>query len=1082
MSFGQDKIPFIDYEEISLEAQKSADIEDYEKTVELLNRINKNDSTYCSILTSKSYYLIAQNKFEEALAVTNEGLNLNCSSSTKLFLLMNKGVCFTNTDQYAEALLVYDEALNLFPKNAKLWYNKGIAFENLDKIPEAINAYQKAIFYNPIYRNAHLQLGNICYRQNLTAQALMCFNMVLLIEPDSDRGFNFLKILNTTIAGKNEYDPDPNLKVSDDDESFEDIDLVLNNRIALNEGYDTGNKIKIALVKQNHALLEQLKSYEGNGDFWDRRYVTLYNWINEKGYFDEFTYTINYSIKNEDYKKIIKKNTDEIQEFLTELLAKWYEILEDQSTSSSENEARQEYFYSNQVIQAEGKMKGEISVGDWSFYNSNGQLTGKGNYNDNGERDGIWNWFNENGSVKEIATYSNGKLNGENKVFYEDGSPYVSTNFADDKYDGEYLYYLKRGALKQRKQFKNGLLDGKYLAFFNVGESLVEFDVDYSEDKALNKALEYYANGDLYSEIEFIDGERNGNETQYYWNKQKSMVAEYKDDKLNGSYTTFHSNGSKKEEGLSVDGFFDGPWKSYYLDGTLESDYVYSKGELNGIYKTNDSDGLLYSEFQYRNNEIISYKFYDKNGALITENRKKGGEFYYEGYFANGNKKAEGLYDISGGKTGQWKFFNPNSSLSEDGEYIDNNANGVHTTYYSSGDTKSISEYDNGASTGYYQYFYKNGQLQTQGWYKNGQQHGEWRYYFLDGTLNNVNFYHKGETHGKQITFSCNGELESETTYSYDLPIAEVYYNKLGEITDEIDFTAMGGKLTVTTRNYNGTKNTEIDYHNGLKHGAYRSHDFYGTLRVTGHYVNNEMDGEWQWFFDDGTLRVIENYLNGNKNGNTKYYHKSGQLEDDYHFEYGKRSGTWLSYHENGKLYTSTTYLNDNLHGRKEFYSLSGNLQLVRMYNHGTIIGYSYLGLDGKEKDMIPITNETVKVQAFFDNGKPSRTFEYKNGYLSGKYYSYYYSGQIENESTYAKDEYNALDIEYFEDGQIKSKVNYNNGDRQGLSEKFHPNGKLKEMINFKNDTRHGEAKYYDANGTLLKTVLYFNGEIYESK
>ena len=93
--------------------------------------------------------------------------------------------------------------------------------------------------------------------------------MSLMIEPDTDRGFALLKYMNEIASSKNENDPIKDLIVSDDDEAFEDIDLIINNRVVLNQDYDTKTKIEIPLVKQNHALLEQLKSIEGNGGFWD---------------------------------------------------------------------------------------------------------------------------------------------------------------------------------------------------------------------------------------------------------------------------------------------------------------------------------------------------------------------------------------------------------------------------------------------------------------------------------------------------------------------------------------------------------------------------------------------------------------------------------------------------------------------------------------------------------------------------------------------------------------------------------------------------------------------------------------------
>ena len=55
-SIAQEKIEFIDYDNIAEEVVKFSNEEKYDKAIESLNKISKNDSTYCAVLTSKSYY------------------------------------------------------------------------------------------------------------------------------------------------------------------------------------------------------------------------------------------------------------------------------------------------------------------------------------------------------------------------------------------------------------------------------------------------------------------------------------------------------------------------------------------------------------------------------------------------------------------------------------------------------------------------------------------------------------------------------------------------------------------------------------------------------------------------------------------------------------------------------------------------------------------------------------------------------------------------------------------------------------------------------------------------------------------
>lgn len=1078
LAISQDKIPYIDYDEIVAEVSKLAIDKDYDKVLESLNKISKNDSTYCSVLTSKSYYLIQQEKYNEAIAITNEGLDLDCDSGSKLFFTMNKGVSLESLERYNEAIEVYDKGLELFPASDKLWYNKASCYKNLGDIPKTIEAYQKAITLNPLHRNAHLFLGNICYEQNLTTQALMCYNMALMVEPDSERAFALLKYVNQAISDKNENEPDDDLVVSEDDEAFEDIDLILDNRIALNNKYKVDHPIDIALVKQNHAMLEQLEDFEGNGDFWDKRYVPIYKWIKQNEQFDNFIYTIVYSIKNEKFKKIVGKKTDDITSFIAGVISQSYDVFSPQSKMVDGTEKDINYYYADGRIQGEGEITNKTITGNWIYYNENGKITGKGSYDNNSERHGKWSWYHDNGKLKETAHFKNGVINGKNELWYDNGKPNISTTITDGKFEGEYLYYLPSGALKQKKYYKVDELDGKYLAYFNVGEAITEFDVDYKEGKIENNVVEFYANGDVYSNIEFKNGERNGLETQYYWNKQKSLEANYADNALNGSYVKYHSNGQISEQGQSVDGFFDGNWKTYYQDGTLESEIEYDEGKLTGIYKINDTDGKPYNEFEYRRGEIISYKYFDKEGNVLTENRKKGGEFYFKGFHANGNIMSEGQYDIKGGKMGEWKFFDKNGVLTDDGEYKDNLTIGTHNTYYTTGEISSVSEYDEGNLTGYYKAFHVNGNLETQGWYKDGNQHGEWRFYHINGVLKDVSFYHKGQAHGKEEIYGTNGDLMKEIHYNYGTITKEVLYNPNKEIHQITDKANAKQNYTLVIKHFNGNKEVELDFVNGLKHGSYKNYDFDGNLYITGSYVNDAQNGEWIWRYPNGDIKYKQTYLNGSEDGKAIRYYENGQIEDDSNYEYGLQHGEWVSYFEDGTIDTKTTYIKGNQHGRKEFYSQTGKFQLVRFYNHGTLIGYSYLDTSGKEKEMIPITKETAKIEAFYQNGKPSRTMEYKNGQITGTYKAYYFDGTLENELKYKNGEYHGDYVDYYKDGTIKNKYNYYFGALEGLAVHNYPNGKPKDVANYKTDEMHGSRKYYNESGQLTKTETYFNGSV----
>ncbi|MDT0690261.1 tetratricopeptide repeat protein [Salegentibacter sp. F188] len=1075
----QEKIPFNDISEISPLALKSAQEGDFNKTLELLDRVNKNDSSYCSVLVSKSYYYLKLERYEDALTTAEEGLKRKCPDNTVSFYT-NAGVALLNNEDYSGALRTYEEAIELFPKNAMLWNNKGVILEKLNRTEEAVQAYKAAIFYDPTYTNPHVKLGDIFYRQKRMTQALMCFNMYLLLAPDGENAYSTLEALNNIAAAKNPNVPDPELEISHED-LFKETDLILNNRIALNDKYKVDNKVNIALVKQNHIMLEQLKNLKGeDGDFWSEVYLPAYQWIANNDLFDEFTYAVTYSVRNEEYKNLISKNTDNIKEFLNAFVAKWTSLLADAPEKPGDGENGMKYFYENSAVQSVGKMDKNLNIGEWKIYNENGQLSTIGSFDKEGKKTGQWLVYNAEEKLEETAYFEDDQLNGENITYYSNEQINIFTGFKEDELEGEYLYYNNNGALLQKKYFSKGKLEGPFVSYFEVGEELPEFKIQYKENEVVGTVKEYYANGKLFAETSYSTGVQNGPEKRYHSNGQLYSEIEYKEGQPIGKYTSYFPNGKKMEEGEYVDGELNARFTTYYDNGNIESIGNFSKGVLEGEYKYYDRDGKPYYDYEYKKGEIIAYKFYDKSGAVIKEDKKKAGEFNYIGYSPYGNKTTEGIYNVSGGKTGIWKFYTKNGVLQSEGDYENNELQGKYLEYYSDGKIAKEQFYQDGVVKDYTVEYHLNGKMKNQGWYKDGASQGEWRFYYQDGTPESVNYFHNGEMHGRQDYYSVDGKLYRSLNYEYGKLLNEIYYSQDGEIYEDINYD-LAGAYTVLDKHPNAEVEIEMTYLNGVKHGAYKSYNFNGGQMSTGNYLNGTEHGEWIWYHENGQKERVANYELGGLHGNLVNYYDDGVVEDEDYFDFGKATGTWKSYYRNGSLDVVTEYENDAEHGRKEFYDPSGELQLVRFYQHGRLMGYSYLK-DGKELPMIPLENETGKIEAFYSNGKPSRTMEYKNGNLVNDYKQYYSSGELEQEMSYHHGAYHGESTMYFVNGNVKVKENYQYDMREGAYQEYFENGNLKEESNYLNGKKSGLSKNYNSEGELIKEEIYFNGEVHAAK
>lgn len=1078
MGLAQEKLTLAEGQEVMKLAAEAGSKGNYEQSLEILERIHPKDSSYCSSLVPKSYYLLNAGRFEEAVEVTNQGISRDCGTLSLSFFI-NKVVAFMNSGELDKGLIAVNEGLEAYPRNFQLWYNKGLLLEKADKISEAVAAYQQSILLNPSYAYSHLRLGNISYKQQLTAQAMMALNMYLILDPDGKDTFGVLNSFNDLVRTKNTSIPVTGLEISGDDASFEQLNLLLDNRLAFNEQYKVNSKVTIPLTKQNHLMLEQLASYKDGSGFWAKVYIPLYQWVWKNDHFENFTNVVSFSIENEDYKKIVRKDIEALKSFRISLLSQYSNLLEEPSYRVLEGDNGLTFKYLDLRLDGIGKAKGKALVGDWKFYNGEGILSGEGVFDSEGKRTGHWKWYNDFDGIKETAEYKNGSLEGLNKGYFNNGRLRYVATYANDKLNGEHLVYNKNGALLEKKFFKNGALEGEYRSNFPVGEVLKEFDIVYRNGLIEDKAFEYYANGKVFSEMQFKGGKKNGIEKRFSRDGALTSEIKFEDNEAAGPFVSYFPNGNIYERSTYEKGLFEGVYEIYYENGNLKSTGELKEGLYQGTVKYFDRDGKLHYEYDYRNGDIIGYRYFDKQGELLASGKRRGGEFYYKGFSPYGQVIAEGLYDTKGGKKGAWNFYSENGVLTRKGDYSDDAANGIYTQYYETGEKFSESTYQQDTLNGYYRTFFPDGKMKSQGWYVNGAEEGEWRHYYPNGTVKIKNFFHKGKFHGLQEFFGTDGKLTSTLLYEFGDVLLEQFYDPKGELFEELD-RSKTGKVVLEAHHFSGAVSHRTTYVNGVKHGPFIEYDHEGKKVEEGNFLNGEQEGSWISYYPNGNKKMQANLSRGELHGEMLRYYEDGTVEVNHFYEFGNYTGQARSFHENGELAVLTRYIAGEENDRKEFFDPEGRLELVRFYTHGRLMGYSYLDKNSKEIPMIPLENETGIIKSYYDNGKVSREMEYVSGEVKGAYKSYYYTGQLKYETFYEAGEYHGKTMEYFPSGKVKSERNYINGELHGPSRDYYENGQLKQETTYIYDLKHGPAKSFSEKGALLKEEHYFNNNYYE--
>ncbi|MCH4824248.1 tetratricopeptide repeat protein [Gramella lutea] len=1074
--YAQEEKSFQLYDEISEEAVVASEAGDFSKTVEILDKVNKNDSMHFTSLVSKSYYLLQLERFDEAIKLIDEVLESNKTQNLHSFYT-NKAYAYNRLGNSAKAIETYRQGLEEYPVSAPMLVNLAIVLEESGKIEEALKIYKKAIIINPLEKKAHIRLGQLAYGQQKMAQALMAFDMALLLDPDGANSFSILKSLNELVSKRNENQPDGDIIISKDEDLFQELDLILNNKLALNDNYKVDTDIPISLTKQNHLLIEQLMNIDKEEGFWTDIYLPLYKWIKESDNFELFTQTISYSIENPDFKRVVNRNTEDIKGFIEAYMGQWIEILQEKSHLYL-NENGASVAYTGSRLDGLGKLQDGEPVGEWIYFSEEGKLAGKGNYNEKGERDKTWSWYHDNGKLKETGEYNNGEVNGKNLHFYDDGKRYIIANLENDKLNGEYLVYNENGALVQKKNFKDGELDGSLTTYFNLGEEYPEVTASYVKGKTEGEAHEYYVDERIYTEMFFKNGVKEGLEKSYYHNGNVYFELGFKEGKKHGNYKEYTLNGELFQEGLFEEGKEEGEWRTYHQNGKLATIVNYEDGEADGLYQEFDTDGKLYYEYDYRKGEIIAYRFFSKDNELVKDERKKGGEFYYRSLTPYGDKNSEGLYDISGGRKGDWKFYNENGFLEETGNYVEDLAQGKILNYFISGEISSDINFEKGLKDGYAEFYYPDGSIQSHGKYKDDLKQGSWKEYYINGTLKSESFYHKDNINGDQVVYSADGRIYRTHNYEFGELEYSVHYGPTGKAFDTIDYHNDKADYVLSEVYPFGEKQNSMEYLYGLKHGEFKSFDVQGNLKISGNYFNNLFNGTWKWYDDKGNITLEENYVYGSKHGKRIAYYENGQIDTESNFNYGLEQGVTYSFHENGNVAVETPHILDLEHGAKKFYDNEGHLQQVRYYNNGRIIGFSYPDNTGEVKPMLPLNSESGELITYYKNGQISRSTELISGEFHGDYKTYYFSGSLMENTPYEYGFINGLNVEYFENGNMETETNYLYGNLHGARIEYYSNGKIKSETEYKNDLEIGPAIYYNEAGEVVKKEEYFNGDL----
>jgi len=290
-------------------------------------------------------------------------------------------------------------------------------------------------------------------------------------------------------------------------------------------------------------------------------------------------------------------------------------------------------------------------------------------FDENGNKQGSWMEFHDNGNIKKEMTYRNGLLHGYYKEYNErgiltstmlyDNGKIVEGNVDDSPEVEIRNTYDNDGNLVFSGPFRMGVPVGIHR--------------EYNADGSVSSAVIYNDRGIKVSEgIVTEDGRRNGIWKNFYENGQIKEEGAYDFNRRTGGWTFYDREGRIIQTGTYQNGRPEGLWKWYYPDGSILREEEYFQGKRDGMFMEYSNDGNVISQGEYLDGE--------RNGQWKIK---------------IGDHTEEGNY-IIGLRDGMWKYYDGEGNVVYRGRYIQDNPDGYHFYYYDNGRIKEEQYYDMG--------------------------------------------------------------------------------------------------------------------------------------------------------------------------------------------------------------------------------------------------------------------------------------------------------------------------------------------------------------------------------------------------
>ena len=1074
------QIPYYDSREVILKGVAMYDTGNYKGALEQYRLVNECDTNYSIALYEAINALIADSSYREAKKEAQFAVTLN-NGKKRDFALQLGNAC-DYLEETDSALAIYRELMEQYPTDQQPYYETGVVYFRKLKYDLALSFFERSAVIDPNHSQTHYMIGRIYAMQGRLAEALMAFETTLLVTKNTalaKKAIAFIAAITEQTDEIRKYYTDKDDKYRNP--LFDDIDQVINAKIALNASYKLKIDINDNIFRQSQAMMEKLKFDAADTGFSMQYYLPMFENVYKNDLF-EGCMLLAYSefgldVVDELAKKK-KSEIDEARKIVFPYLSKIQSTREVNYNRRQKAQERYHYLNSSQIILIGNVVeKGDesIVVGDGIIYRTEHTLYAKGKYNAKGQKNGLWKYYYATGILMKEENYTDGDLTGMVKEYYKNGNPEKYTTYNSKSVAISQDEFSYSGRLNTRRKLM-GDNEVEETSYFQNGTVQMTISTIKNEVKE-GTYKTYYDNGKLNKVTSFKFGKLQGEYRKYYPNGQVSEAGNYEAGKLEGPYTEYYESGAVSKKYAFSGGKLEGVYEEFYENGKLSLSTVYSRNKKKGINKEFDHQGRLYEEISMNDYVPNSIKCYDSTGKVIYEKADPNGVREYSLFDEYGRKVVDNRISDEGMRDGLVVFYYPSGLKSNEFNFLKGDKNGRCVSYFKNGKVKLEEEFTEGVNDGYYKHYFLNGTLSEEGWYKKGKKQGPWKTYLIDGTLKNELFYLNDYMCGYSKNYDQKGRLMDKLIFDYDLMVAAVFYDTLERKIDSISFPGGNGRYRSPDRFHQNFTDMEFDVKYGDLQGPIASKFYTGKILETGVYHDGKKDSTSIYLYPDGTTKYKGAFANGYKTGLCEYYNEVGELVHAENILNGVSNGITKSYACN-TLRIAYNYKADDRDSDQVYYGDDNKIAVILKYNAGELKGYTYMGKDGQLVSMIPLKNGTGKITAYYPNGKVSAEMNAEQDNLEGSQKLWFSNGQIAEERNYKNFLFEGPFKRYNPDGKVVNELTYKNGEEMGKELTYDKNGNLIISREYYMGTEHGQTIVKNPASNKTKVYTYYCGDL----